>query len=316
MNFGQIIKRSWQLICKYRFLWWLGILALFTESGFASLPNLNLYGFGNAFSQPEQPSNFTPSDASHILGASTQNFWSNYAILILLGTVLILILVIVILYLSYCAKAGLILAVENYETENKPYNFKIAFCKGKLFFWRLFGLNLLIGLFLFLTFLVLASPVVIALVISRALPVLALVVGYGILAAIFSIVLVVYLTIALKLAERIIVLENKRVSAAIEQARHLVRIQLGNSLLAWLINLGIALGYVFGLSIALLFVGGILLGLGLIIYFIAKIWAAAIFAGIAVIALAMALLFVNGIFTAFISSYWTLSYKALQKLAK
>jgi hypothetical protein len=330
MNFGHIIKRAWQLVWRYRFLWWLGILALFTEGSLGSAPNFNFYSGGSSLFNGN--SNQTPStipnidgsslikDVPRVLGTQTSNFfnndWGKLAIIIFIVILLLLILCLVIFYFSYCAKAGLILSVNSLEEGKENYNFKIAFHQGRRFFWRLFGMNLLMGLLVFLSIGVLSVPVIIVLVLNQSITSIVAVILYAIFVFLLLFIFLIYLSIVLKIAERALVLNNWGITKSLNFGQKIIKGQFGNTFLTWLISVGLELGYGLALLIVLTCLGAILIILGIIIYFIAKWVGVAIYCSIFGLALLVLIFALNGYFTAFISSYWTLAYRQIQKLAK
>jgi len=89
----------------------------------------------------------------------------------------------------------------------------------------------------------------------------------------------------------------------------------GRLTLAWLITLALGIGYSLALILPLLIVGAALVGVGVAVYAVAKIVGVVIYGVLAGMVLLAALLFLNGAFTAYISSYWTLAFRALEYLA-
>ena len=229
---------------------------------------------------------------------------------------LIISLLIIILYLSISAKAGLIRSTDELEEKNKALDFAKAFNQGQKFFWRLLGMVLLVSLTLLITLAVVAAPLIGLYVLSKgSSAIIIAVVLAAILFLILFIVLAIYLGILLKLAERVLVLKNYGILKSLQTAHQIIRLDLGNVILTWLIGLALSLLVGVVLFLGLFTVGIVLFGMGAIVFFLADIAGAVVYGIIVGSAFMAALLVATGLTTAFISSYWTLSYRALDYLS-
>lgn len=346
MDYSKIIGRAWTITKKYRWLWWLGLLALFSEGSMSS--PTSFFNSGNSSSGTNQGTNsdlfqrFLPAtpvggDKSasifnifpKINASSTDylskyplsddarragqflldHIWTGIAILLLM-----LIIWLVILYISYSAKAGLILSVKSLETLDKEIGFKKAYHDGRNFVWKLFGQDLVIGLsvmigisfLLFLCFL----PWLISQTESSVL--------YGILLGIIlilpAIIISIYLSILIKVSSRAIVIDKMGIFDSLSHVHKIVRKNLGNAIVLWLIQIGIALAVSLIMMLFVFIVVIIMVLAGIIAAIASPV------AGI-VIGCLLALVMLGGvylalsIFNTFLSSYWTLSYRALDYLA-
>lgn len=128
MDYGAIVKRSWDIVKKNRFLWWLGLLALGAESGsgFGGFPG---GGGGGGYAPPTDYENHDTSQPlvmlekakSKVLGASdnavTNDFrtavsWlGDHWLAVLIISIILTLIYVLIMYIAESAKAGLILSV-------------------------------------------------------------------------------------------------------------------------------------------------------------------------------------------------------------
>lgn len=282
MDLDNIIKRSWTLARSYRSLWGLGIIASLAGGNFSS--SSNIYEFG-------------------------QKQTSTSIILI---TAVLLVILITLIYIGYSAKAGLILSVNDIESGDKAPGFKKSFHKGRRFAWRLFGLNLLVGLIILGILAGLSVPVILSLLISQSLGSIILAIILGTLALIVFVVFVIYYKIILQIAERAATIKSYPILEALHFGRRVFRAERNNIIVVWLISVALGFAYSFVILLGLLAVGAALFGIGYLIFLGFQNLGALIY-GIPVgLALLVALFIVGGFFSAFISSYWTLVYRALE----
>lgn len=312
MDFGKIIARSWEIVKTHRYLWWLGALAGIAGGG--SFSNV-ISSFDDSPDSSKQKNyqdlanNLTESQIYHALHQA----WPY--IVVIVGT--IILLTILFIYLCNSSRAGLIRATNDLEDGKEPHNkpFFDYFQKGKNFVWRLFGLDLFITLTVIGFFIIISLPLTLSLIFKAgtgAYILSGIIIILGFLAAI---ALAFYLSIVTQYASRILVLKNYPIVKSFKLAQKLARNQLQNSLLALIITIGLSLAFGLAIGISCLIAGGILFGLGYTIYMIANLTAAIIYGVIAGLAFLAALIFANGIFTAFISSFWTITYRAINYLS-
>lgn len=134
MDFGQVLSRAWGIIWKHKVMWIFGILAGCSGS---------TGGTGNfrvAFDRPAPP--------------SVERFFNQFGQLpnwqiglIIGGTVLIILLLVVLaIFLGTVGRVGLVRGTVQAEEDAETLIFGELFSGSLPYFWRVFGLNLLIGL--------------------------------------------------------------------------------------------------------------------------------------------------------------------------
>jgi len=302
MDFANILKRSWEITKKYRFIWWLGLLAIAAEgSGFSGFPD---------FSAIENSKTLTSPVSDSIENISVPNDPSFYIGIALAGLIFLTIL-LAIIYISNSASAGLISSIENIE-HDKTTSFSKAFHEGKKFFWRIFGLKILLALITIIIALVLISPIAVA-VVSPSLPTIILAVFVAIIAVVTIIPVSLYIHILRIITSRVIVIENLAVMNAIGKAQTMISKNLGNLFISWLISVVVNLLVGLVMLLAILLASGIILVFGLLFYGLFRELGAIVYGCFAITAVILACLFLSGIVTSFISTYWTLVFNKLKE---
>ncbi len=136
MDYGQLFRRSWDIVWQNKYLFILGFLAALGAGGNAG-SGFN-YNFPSSSTSSTSP--FPPDFVDEVTG-----FWSQYGGLILGLICFFIILGIVFWLIRLAAQGGLIEAVDRIETGEKM-SFGAAFSAGVARIGGLIGLHLLINL--------------------------------------------------------------------------------------------------------------------------------------------------------------------------
>jgi hypothetical protein len=325
MDHIRIIKRALSITTSYRALWVFGILVALTTGGRISGGGSN--GGGGGGGSGAGPGAFPrPQISPDVLTG-----------LIVAGVVflcVVLLLAAAATIARYVAETALIRMVDQHEATGMKVSvrqgFRLGWSRAAL---RLFLMDLVVGLSVFVAFLLLlllaASPLLVWLTDSTPARVLGTLVAVAL--AVVSIFALIMATIALSLLvqfwHRAVVLEDRRVSEAMRRGWQLLRRRLGDVVVMGLIlfALGLALTIVMVplifLLVAVAAIGG---GLpALLVYAVGRLiaqgaapWIAAIIVGlpifIAIMAVPLAIL--GGLVQTFQSSTWTLTYRELLAL--
>lgn len=150
MNFGEVLSRAWQIIWKHKVLWIFGILAgLGSGSGGGS--GNPQYRFGS----DDQSFNFGNYNipAYQVEAWFEQNWW----IFVLLAIALLLLIVVVIV-LSTFGRIGLARGAWQADENAPKLTFGRLFAESGRYFWRVFGLNVLIFVLWIAFFLLITVP--------------------------------------------------------------------------------------------------------------------------------------------------------------
>jgi hypothetical protein len=119
-------------------------------------------------------------------------------------------------------------------------------------------------------------------------------------------------SIVVAFAQRAIVVENVGPIAALQSGWRLTRAHVGESLLTWLVNLGLAIAT--GITVGLGALGALLVlgGVGAVVFAVAGLTAPTIaYIGLGGLVLVVGILTLAGIANAFFWNYWTLAYLRL-----
>lgn len=311
MDYGSLIRRSWHLTWRRRFLWMLGLFATTTVGSCTPLSSGNAAQARGNF--PNLESYYTPDLGQAFLNADP--FVSHNIALMLLGVVsLVVLFLLVFSVVSVIAQGGMAEATIGLALGQRQSG-TAAWGAGVHLAWRYFRLWLLlivVGLLVAMVLVVVVGIVVALAALSQgATQMLVTIVG-GLLGLVLIIVAVlgfVALSVIVAFAQRAIPLERAGPWTALRIGYRLVRRDLGRSAVAWVISLAlsIAAGIVIVAGGALLLVP--LAALGFWIYSVGGISSTLVFYGVAAaLALLAWIWFLGGMANAFFWNYWTMTY--------
>ncbi len=289
MDIGEVLRRAWEIIWKNKALWIFGILASCSNaggggggnSGFQSSNSEFGREFGNAF-----------------------NKLQDWEIALIVGAVILFILVIVVLFtfLGTIGRIGLIQGTLEAEAGGSRLSFGEVFSLSTPFFWRVFGLNLLVGLAIFAIFLIAAIPAILFSVLTLGLGIICLVCVFIPLSGLIQILL--------EQANIALVVENLGILDALRRGWDVFRDNLGTMIIMGLI-LVIGAGVVSLLFAAPLITVVFPAATGLIIDTEASIAGGIGLALLCLVAYLPVLIVLGGILRAYVGSAWTLTYLRL-----
>jgi len=306
-NFGEVLTQAWQIVRKFKVLWIFGILAGCARGGGGGGNG----GGGNSgfdFSSPNVPpgmERFFQNMADHAV---------QYA---LVAITLLCVIWIVAVFLGTIGRIGLIRGVAQADGGVEKLIFGQLFSESTPYFWRMFGLSLIIALpVLILVAVLLAGlfaffvPVAVSSGGASEMPRL------GFLAIIFfagcMCLLVPFLLVAgliIRQSENAIVLENLGVFPALSRGWEVFRKNVGPILLMAIILwvIGIVAGLIIALPIIAVAIPTALafaLGDG-------RQWTPMLLLGVCLCIYIPVSMLLNGILTSYIQSAWTLTYRRL-----
>jgi hypothetical protein len=286
MDFGDILSRAWRIIWKHKILWIFGILAGCSQAASSGGSNSGL-----RFSDRE----------GRFFDPNFGNYDPNIVILIIaVAIVVLLVLWLVAIFLGTIGRIGLIRGVVQAESGTERMNFGELFSGSMPYFWRVFGLTLLVGIVSFFAFLILGLPLVICTL------------GIG---ALCLIPITWFIQVLVEQASNAMVLENLGVMDGLRRGWDIVTKNLGSMVvMALILYLGISFlaGLIIGLPL-LLALGPVIAGVvaGTAFETDSAIPAGLIVAGLCFLAYLPVLLLLSGILRSYVSSAWTLTYLRL-----
>ncbi|MBU2595295.1 hypothetical protein KJ713_00465 [Patescibacteria group bacterium] len=315
INYFEIVKKAFTLPWKYRFLFWLGVLASFAGGGGSNFSSYSTSStdLQNLFNKDTDKSSRlldTLKGAPRVLGVSTDKFseFISHNIYWIALVILILVLIaIALLVFGTFARAGIIRSIPRIEKGEATY-FSQALFDGKRFFWRIVAASLLSFIFFLLAILILGG-------ISVPLFLINIVLGFVWLvpAILILIITVIYVGLIIQFWTQIFIVEDQGVISTIKPAIKLVNSRFKEVIIFWLAALVINFVYIFAVGIVIFVVvlpfGLLAIGAG-----IANLIAGIIIGVIAFLIIYLAMLAISGYYTAGITSYWILAYLEIKKI--
>ena len=312
MNHIELLKRALHITWRYKPLWLFGfLLALCSGGGRGgnfnySLNNEDFSDFGGMPTLPD----FDPTVLLAVIAG------------LICLVLLLAVVAMVVTYVTRTALIGMVRQIEETRTVTVSDGWRLGWSRGA---WRLFLLNLLIGIPLAIISMVLIvaaiSPLLLIMAGDTALTVLGIVLTiFGVLFIILILVLMgAIITPFRELAWRRTVLAGHGVIDSLRDAINLVKRRFKDVVIISLLMIGIGMGWVFvallvvlpvSLIAALLF-GGIPAGL---VYLISRSWIGAAIAGIplGMLALIIVASAATALYLIFHSAVWTLTYLEVQ----
>lgn len=325
MDHIKVLKRAFEITWRYRVLWVFGVILALTTGGGGGSGGGGGGNGGSGFPSPGGRPH-VPEIPPQVVG-----------ILIGIGIALaclIVILIVVATIARYVAETALIRMVDDYEETGEKRSVRQGFRLGwSHTAWRLFLMDLLIGvpvvLAFILLFLMALAPLLLWATKSKVAGVIGTVatIGLVVLIVLLAIAVGVVLSLLKHFFRRVCALEELGVIESIRQGYTVVRQHLKDVGIMWLIMVGLGLGWIIVMIpvTILLLVVGVMLGgfpallvggLASLVFKGAAPWILAGAVGLPIFILVMAVpgLFLGGLAEVFKSSVWTLTYRELRAL--
>jgi hypothetical protein len=285
MEYGKIIKQALIIAWRHKYLWVFGF--------FASMGG----GGGNY-------SNFLDKDDASGAYSGVRDWVLSHLGLLALLIMAAIGLFIILMALYLISKGGLIKSV-SMISKNEQSNFEKTLGYGLRYFWRMLGIDILLGLAMILVLGITIMPPILMMIMGGtgvkllgavwifllALPVIALLFCLGLVA---------------NFACQTAVVWDKKILEAMPYSYKLFRNNLGKSILLGLIYFGISILFVIAFVIAM-----VVMAIPFIILGVVNLWAGLV-PGI-VIGMPI-ILIISAIFGTFTSSYWTLGFLELSTI--
>ena len=343
MDHAKVLKRSWEILWRYRVLWVFGVIVLLCAAGSTGNPTINL-GDGNGY----QGEGVTPWSGEwqlegepfaqimpQIVAALATVAGVILAIIAVLCCLAIVVTIAKVIFL-YIGETALIRMVDDYEETGEKRGVREGFRLG----WsrtalRLFVIDLLTRipgfLALFVLFL-LGAGLFGLMVLVRDGVVLKIMgviagIGVGFLVILASIILGLGISLVRPLIFRVCALEERGVIDSLRDGFEFIKAHLADTVIMWLIMIGLQIGWVIVMIPVVLFlvlVGGVLGGLvGLSVGGLSSLvfdgaipWIAGFGVGIPIFILVVAApsVFLGGLAEVYKSSVWTLTYREMRAL--
>ena len=298
MDIGFVLRRAWEITWKNKVLWIFGILASCSSGGGG--PNFNL----NYRQQPSSTGKFElPFQIQRFFNNLTQ---AQITLLIVAGILAILLLVIISVFLGTIGRIGLIRGTLKAEASDERLAFGELFRSSLPFFWRVFLLNLIVG--------ILTAVAIGGLLVLGFLGTIATL-GVGLICLIPLICLLIpvvwFINLVLRQATIAIVIEDAKMMDGLSRGWEVIKSNFGSIFVMWLIlGLGISLiiGVIISLPVLLVIapaVIGAIAGTG------QALKGGLLITGLCLIVYLPVLIILNGALRSYIESAWTLTFLSL-----
>lgn len=296
MNYGEVLRRSWEIVWKHKVLWIFGILASCGSGG---------GGGGNSGFRISSRGELPPRAEQFFERTFGQFSDWQIAMIVLAIIVFLLLLAVIFIFLGTMGRIGLIKGTLEAQAGAETLAFGTLFSDGLRYFWRLFGLNLLVGLAVVAAWILIGLMVVAGAIVTL---------GIGLVCLIPLICLLVPVTwlvqVVLEQANVALVVEDLGILEALQRGWSVFREHIGEMIvMALILVLGAAL---VSLVIAAPVVAVVLPA---VIGFMAgtdrALGGGLLLAGLCFVAYLPVLLVLSGILRAFVGSAWTLTFLEL-----
>lgn len=311
MNHLKLLKESYSLVLKHKYLWFLGI---FLGGGVGS----NFLNYSNNYSPSEIKQNSSGDiaslvsanvkDAGQVLGDKISTGISNAEWVI--AAIFILLIILIAVYVSITAKGATTWATTKLHSGTK-FGLRDAWKTGHKFFWRRLSFDIIVGASVLVIMAILAVPVILLAIFELVIPAVVL----GILFGLAFFAFVIYLSLFLPYSERILFLENKKTTQAIFEGYRLFNKNWINLLLMYLILFAISIAVAIGIAFVFVISGLVVFGVGAAFYFINHV-AGYVIGGLLGLLLFIALIVLGGAIQSFNWAVITLAYKEAKNPAK
>lgn len=295
MDYGYVLKRAWEIIWKFKILWVFGILA---SCGQASTSGGGNSGYRFSFQDP-----FLFPQVNHFFERPDPAI---VALLIGLGIFFVLAMIVLVILLGTVGRIGLIRGTVKAEQGAERLTFGELWRDGLKYFWRVFGLNLLVGVIIFLAIMVLVFSGVALSIATLGLFLLCL------LPLICLFIPVMWaISVVIEQANVALVVENVGITEAISRGWRVAKDNIGSMIvmsLVLLLGVGLLGGIIIGLPMLIVltpaFIGAVNGGT-------AALRNGMLVSGVLFLLYLPVLLLLSGILRSYTSSAWTLTYMRL-----
>jgi hypothetical protein len=150
LNLGEVLTKAWQITWKFKVLWIFGILASCSGSNRGNFNSGSGGGNGSGGSGGNQMPDMFRQFENMNPEQAISSFLQQYGGIILAVILLLCVLWIVFYFLGVMGRIGLIRGAGKADSGAESMSFGELWTESLPYFWRMFGLNLLVGLPFFL----------------------------------------------------------------------------------------------------------------------------------------------------------------------
>jgi len=290
ISYLEIFKQAFKLTWKNRYLWWFGLFIAL--SGILTSFNYSFEGDQN----------------NQLMRQNAQNFLLSHPALIIAGLIVFIVIIALFIIIGILGRGALIGSLGEI-TADKTANFKIGMRFGRKYFWKIFFINLLLGIFTGALMMILATPIIFlfyakSFVIGTLLGIIALLIFVPIL----------FLTAFLRIFGYLyIVLGKLPLWLSLENAYNLLTKNIKSAIIFCLLFIPITILLGFFAILLLIPVGIVFLIIGLIMFFLFREVGAVIILTIAIAFAAILFLAIKSVYEVFAQAVWLLYFREIAK---
>jgi hypothetical protein len=320
INLGEILTKAWKITWKFKILWIFGILA---GCGASNRSNFNFNTGGNSGGGGSGGNNNVPEFFRQFQNLrpeqAAQSFLDQYGGFVAAAILVLCCLWIVFYFLGIMGRTGLIKGIVEADAGAERLTFGEIWTESLPYFWRMFGLALLVGLPVFLLLVILLVGAGFAgysaytgnMAENGILILLAGIFGVFVLAGCILSLIMAVVGMIVEQVRNAIVLEDLGLLAAFSRGWEVFRANwfsvLVMALILWV--LGIVVGLIVAIPIIIAVVP-VAIGIGLTASTGNYLVPILIGIGCLIVLLPVSLL-LNGIQETYFQSVWTLTYRSL-----
>jgi len=300
MDFAALIKKSFDISWNNRVLWLFGFLS----AGVSGVGMINPSGFNFSLPSSRQTSSADVDTSTQMIRSFGQFIGgiSQETLILIVLTILLVVLLFIMLGIFVVNWSGSALVFSILQRNKQRPDLKAGAKAGLKYWWKYYLVTLVFSLIVFVFILMLAIPVILLLISGMKVLAVASVIFALLLLIVFVFAISIIGSVIIVLAQRMIIHKGTGVLESIRLSGGLIKKYLGDSILTWLLAVGLSFGVGFVVLFALLPIGAVL-----VVLFIVNVWI-----GLAALVPALALLFAAaGFWYAFQAAYWTLFYEHL-----
>jgi hypothetical protein len=299
MDFGEVFTKAWKIIWKYKILWLFGIFASCSGGGGG--------GSGGGSSSGANYSGEMPPGAYH-----TMNNIEPWVIALIIAAMILIgvLIAIIVMAVSTVGRIGLIQGAQMAdEDEEAQITFGGLFNSMKPFFWRILGLNLLIGLGAFVIIMALIFIFTFGAIFTFGLGLICILPLCCLLIPVFWV-----LTTFVEMANVAIVTEDLGIIDGLKRGWDVFQNNLGEMILVGLVLVlgGMVVSFIIAIPMILIMVP-IMMGIFAAIFGETGAFAAGglLISGLCCAIYLPVLIVISGIIRAYIGTAWTLTFLRL-----
>ncbi len=295
MDYINIVKRAFKLTWDYKFLWFFGLFIALMSGG----SGMNFGSFN--LEQPPTSSQINTSVANFLTSFNPTTF-------IIIMLVILLLIFLALWVLSIISQSALISCADKLDKGEKT-SVKDGLAIGKKYFWRILGISLLFGLTIFLSFMILGTPVFLLFyfqLFGRAVLLL-------MLALLIFVPEAIFLSLIFNYALRTIVLKDNKIIESMKTVYKLLINNFWQTVVIALIFIGINIAASIAIFIVIFLIAVpvvILVLLSKAVFGSIVFWICVTIAALLFIAVT---LLIKTLLITFKYNLWTLTFRALKK---